>query len=77
MELNLNGKFNLDRDMIMLEILAEQILKELNVVLESVEKYKQGITYLVDYNQKKEMIWRQMLSNDWDEDQNAKIVRII
>ena len=75
-EPNLDGKINLDRDMIMLEILTEQILRELNDVLKCVDKYKQGLVYLDEFNRKKNLLSQQMLSQDCDEDQNTHNVRV-
>ena len=56
MELPCDRTLSLDCDMVILEILTEKIVSDLGNVLKSINLYKKSITYLSDYNSKKEVL---------------------
>ena len=66
-----------DCDFIMLEILTQKIVSYLGDLLKSMDSCKRiSLKNVDDYNNKKELMTSLMATNNWDENHEAKFVRI-
>ena len=47
-----------DNQMMLLEIMCQKVVKEISVLLDSIEIYKYSLAYLKEYEEKKDLLYK-------------------